>query len=178
LALVKAKKEEILAQYQEELAQAEALIWGHNLGMTVVDTEQLRQNLREAGAKTMVVKNTLLRMALEQRDAPWDPEMMQGANLVTFASGDLGKATKVVVDFARTHDRVFAIKGGMVSGSVIDAEGVRALSELPSREQLLAQVVGGIQAPLSGLVGVLTGVMRGLVTVLHGRQEQLEGSAS
>lgn len=178
MALSKARKEELLAQYQEELAQAEALIWGHNLGMTVADTEQLRHDLREVGAKAMVVKNTLMRMALEQQGAPWDPEMMQGANLVTFASGDLGKATKAVVDFARTHDRLFAIKGGMLSGEILDVEGVRALSELPSREQLLAQVIGGVQAPISGLVGVLSGVMRGLVTVLHGRQEQLGGSAS
>ncbi|MGI6380358.1 MAG: 50S ribosomal protein L10 [Anaerolineae bacterium] len=177
MALSKARKEELLAQYQEELAQAEALIWGHNRGMGVVDAESLRQNLREVGAKAMVVKNTLLRLALEEQGSPWDPDMMQGANLVTFASGDLGQATKAVVEFARTHERVFAIKGGMISGTIIDGDGVKALSELPSREQLLAQVVGGVQAPLTGLVGVLSGVMRGLVTVLHGRQEQLEGSA-
>lgn len=178
MALSRNKKKELLAQYQEELSTAEVLIWGHNLGMPVADTEQLRHTLREAGAKAMVVKNTLMRMALEQHDLPWDPDMMQGANLVTFVSGDLGKAAKAVVEFARTHDRLFAIKGGLVSGRLVDAQGVRDLADLPSREQLLAQVVGGIQAPISGLVGVLSGVIRGLVTVLHGRQEQLESSAS
>jgi hypothetical protein len=102
--------------------------------MGVVDAESLRQNLREVGAKAMVVKNTLLRLALEEQGSPWDPDMMQGALLVTFASGDLGQATKAVVEFARTHERVFAIKGGMISGTIIDGDGVKALTELPSRE--------------------------------------------
>jgi len=178
LALSREKKEELLAQYQEELAAAEALIWGHNLGLTVEDMEELRHGLREAGSKAMVVKNTLMRIALEQCDLPWDPEMMQGANLVTFAAGELGQAAKVAVEFARAHDEAFAIKGGILSGELVDAQQIRNLAYLPSRDQLLAQVVGSIQAPISGLVGVLSGVMRGLVTVLHGRQEQLESSPS
>jgi large subunit ribosomal protein L10 len=177
LALSRDKKEELLSRYQEELAAAEVLIWGQNLGLPVGDAEELRHGLREAGSRTMVVKNTLMRMALEQRGLPWDPEMMQGANIVAFASGDVGQAAKATVEFARTHDRVFAIKGGILSGQIVNAEQIRSLADMPSRDQLLAQVVGGIQAPMSGLVGVLSGVMRGLVTVLHGRQEQLEGSA-
>ena len=177
MALSREKKEELLDQYQKELAGAEVLIWGHNLGLTVEDAQELRHGLREAGSKAMVVKNTLMRLALEQSDLPWDPEMMEGANVVTFASGDLGQAAKAAVEFARTHDRVFAIKGGILAGELVDTQQIRSLADLPSRDQLLAQVVGGIQAPISGLVGVLSGVMRGLVTVLHGRQERLESSA-
>ena len=96
----------------------------------------------------------------------------------TFVHGDIPATIKTLNDFARERDVAFVLKGGMLSGRVITLDQVKALVSLPSRDVLLGRVVGGIQAPLSGLVSVLACVLRGLPNVLNARSKQLEGSAS
>jgi len=178
LALTRQEKEQILQSYEERLRRAQVLIWANHQGTTVQQVQDLRGQLRPLGAEAMVVKNTLMRLALEKTDLPVPAELLAGPSTVAFVYDEVAAATKVVTGFASANDRVFHIKGGMAGGKVIDARQVSSLTTLPSREVLLARVLGGIQAPISGFVGTLAAVMRGFMNVLNARAEQLEGTPS
>jgi large subunit ribosomal protein L10 len=178
LAVSHEKKGQLLAGYQTKITKAQLMIWANYKGLKVSQIQDLRKRLRASGAEAAVVKNTLLRKALESEHMAYDHAMMSGPVVVTFVHGDIPGAIKTLNDFARERDVAFVLKGGMLSGRVISLEQVKALVNLPSREVLLGRVVGGIQAPLSGFVGVLASLLRGLPNVLNARIKQLEGSAS
>ena len=178
MALTRQEKEQILQEYSDKLQRAQVLIWADYRGTTVAQVQDFRRQLRPVGAEAMIVKNTLMRLALERADLPVPSDIMAGPSAVTFVYDDVAVATKVVTGFASANDRVFHIKGGMAGGKIIGVEQVTTLTTLPSREVLLSRVLGGIQSPISGFVGTLAAVMRGFMTVLNARAEQLEGSPS
>ncbi len=175
LALTREKKADLIEEYGRRLARAQVMIWSRfgNLPTPVVNT--LRNQLRGLHAEVMVVKNTLMGRALEEAGLPVEPSLMAGPYMVTFVYDDIASVAKTLSDFARLNP-AFEIAGGLVGGKYADAAQVQSLSTLPSREQILAQVLGGLQAPMRGLVNVLAGTIRGLVTVLNERAKQLEGA--
>ncbi len=170
------QKEQLVHEYGERLARAQLIIWAENRGIRVSEMEQLRGQLRGVGAEIVVIKNTLMRLALEQTNLPRDSEVMGGPCAVTFAYDDVGAAARAVTDFARANPTVYRIKGGLAAGQVVDAGQITFLSRLPPRDVLLAQVVGGIQAPISGFVGALAAIIRGLLNVLNAHKDQLEAA--
>jgi large subunit ribosomal protein L10 len=176
LALSRQQKEQLLQGYAEKLEHAQVMVWAKYGGLTVAQVSDLRRQLRPSGAQAVVVKNTLLRLALEQKGLPVDAEMMGGSCVVTFINDNLPAAITALSAFARANDAAFQLKGGVVGGKLASTEQVSALATLPSREVLLARVVGGIQAPISGFVGTLAAVMRGLVNVLDAHSKQLQES--
>lgn len=178
MALSRKQKERIVKAYGERLARAQVLIWSRFEKVQFPEFQRLRATLRDAEAESVVVKNTLLEMALNEAGWPMSEEMAEGPNFVTFVYGDIAPAAKAVADFARDRSDRVQILGGIVDGQLIDGQGVQALTELPTREVLLARVVGGVQAPISGLVNTLAAVMRGLVNVLNAHRDQLEGANS
>jgi large subunit ribosomal protein L10 len=178
LALTRTEKEQVVQGYSEKLNQAQVVIWASFTGLTVAESTRLRRQLDEADAEMMVVKNSLMGIALEQAGLPTDEAFRNDANLVTFIRGDIAPAAKVLVDFASSSRDLVRIKGGLVGGGLATSEQVRSLTNLPTREVLLAQVLGGIQAPISGLVSVLAGTVRGVMNALNARIEQLEGASS
>lgn len=177
MALTREQKERIIQAYGERLGRSQVLIWSHYERVKFSEFEGLRATLRPLGAENVVVTNTLLRIALEEAGWPVNPGFGDGSNMVTFVYGDIAAATKAVTDFTRDKADRVQVLGGIVGDKVIGNEGVQALTELPSREVLLARVVGGIQAPISGLVGTLSAVLRGLLNVLDAHREQLEGAS-
>ena len=176
MAFTREKKEALVREYADRLARAQVMIWGEHRGVKVFQMEQLRRQLRPLGAEVVVIKNALMRLALDQADLPRDPEMMGGPCAVTFGYDDVGAASKAVTDFAGANAGVFQIKGGLVGGKLADATQIRLLTSLPPREVLLAQAIAGIQAPISGFVGALAAITRSLLNVLNARKEQLEGA--
>lgn len=176
MALSHSQKDSIVQGYSERVARAQVMVWGHYRGMTMPQMQDLRRQLRPVGGEAVVVKNTLMRRALEQAKIPVDNEMTAGPCLVTFMYGDLAAATKVVRDFARLNEAVFQVAGGVVGRKLATVEQINSLIALPSREAMLARVIGGMQAPISGLVGTLGAVLRGLVNVLDARAKQLDGA--
>ncbi len=124
----------------------------------------------------MVSKNTLFARALADAGWPTPAELFSGPAAVTFCFGELAPPAKTLSKWVR-DTKVLALRGGMIGQSVFNETGVEALSTLPGRDQLRAQVVGMLQTPISGLVNVLAGPVRGLMTVLNGRIGQLEQSA-
>ncbi|MCC6936498.1 MAG: 50S ribosomal protein L10, partial [Thermomicrobiales bacterium] len=131
--------------------------------------------LREHNAEVRVAKNTLTRIAARQHDMEaLEPELVGPTAIVT-AFDDPVQPAKVLSEFARSS-RILQIKSAMLEGQLIGADQVEALASLPSREVLVAKVVGGLSSPLYGIVGVLAAPMRSLMYVLQARAEQLGGS--
>ncbi len=175
MALTMKKKQELVQEYSERLGRTQVLIWSKYRGLSVAQVQALRGQLRGVGAEAVVVKNTLMGIALDEAHWQRDHDIMSGPSLVTFIYDDIAPATKVLVEFARRNADGLQIAGGLVGGRLATADQVRSLTDMPSREMLLAQVVGGIQAPISAFVGVLAASVRGIMNVLNARAEQLGG---
>lgn len=175
LPLTREQKEERLHEYVGALERAAGVILTDYRGLRVKDLEGLRRQLREVNASYEVIKNTLFRLALERAGKPAPQDLLQGPLAVAFVEDPVA-ASKVLTKFAR-DSKILQIRGALLGDRFVDAAGVETLSQLPSREELLAQVVGALQAPISGLVNVLAGPLRGLMNVLNARAEQLKGAA-
>lgn len=134
-------------------------------GMTVEDTDAMRQELSDRGLRLKVVKNSLAARALESVDKAEVASLLDGPS--AFLLGDDGPvgAAKAVADIGKKKP-LFVLRGAYVEGSVLSSEQAKELAKIPPREVLLAQILAGIQAPLSGLAGVLSGVSRQLVMVV------------
>lgn len=133
---------------------------------------QLRIGLAEAGTQFTVVKNTLARRAAIDTGREALVEHLVGPTGLAWVGGDPAVAAKVLDKFATTHKEKFTIKGGLLEGAVITADEISRLAKLPSREQLLAQLAGGVAAPLTGLAGSLNALIAGLARSLGAVQAQ------
>lgn len=178
MALTREQKQQLIDEYAERLGRAQVLIWSRYSAINVTQLTAFRRQVQATGGEIVVVKNSLMHRALEARGLPYSEDAMAGPNLVAFAYDDIAGTTKAVSDFARTSNERLAIVGGIVGGKVASVEQIRSLADLPSREVLVSRVIGGVQAPLSGLVGTLSAVVRGVMNVLNARVQQLEGSDS
>lgn len=159
---------------EERLRSASVVILTDYRGLTVGELTALRSKLREASVDYRVTKNTLLSRAAERAGVPGLAPMLAGPTAVAFGRDDPGALARILQEFIRQY-RKLEIKGGVVDGEVLGPEGIQALANLPSRPELLARVVGAIQAPLAGLLGVLAAPCRALVTALDALRQQREG---
>jgi large subunit ribosomal protein L10 len=146
-------------------------------GINVADMVTFRSRLREAGIEYRVSKNTLARFAADKSGREVIKEDLVGPTAIAFSYDDPVPAAKIVSEFARTS-RILQVRGALLGDRRIGPEDVTRLAELPSREVLIAQVLGGMKGPIAGLVNVLSGVPRNLVGVLDARRRQLEEGAS
>lgn len=145
-------------------------------GLTVAQITRLRRKLRELGTDYKVVKNTLTRLAAQDTDAQALDPYLSGPSALAFAKEDPVATAKALSDFAR-ESRVLEVRGGVLGGKPLGPDDVKALADLPPREVLLAQVVGGIQAPIAGFVFVLQGTLRKLVYALDAVRQKKEEAA-
>ena len=134
---------------------------------------ELRASCRENGILFTASKKTLVQRAFDDAGIDGDARVFEGAVAVAFGLQDEVAPAQVVAKFAKDH-KVVTLFGGILEGAFISSEKVEALSKLPSKEQLYAQLVGTINAPVSGFVNVLAGNMRGLVTTLGAIKDQKE----
>lgn len=168
------KKIDTVAELSELLGRSTLTILTDYRGLTVADMQNLRSQLRPLNAEVRVAKNTLARLAARQNEMEaLEPELVGPMAIVT-AFDDPVQPAKIVSDFARAS-RILQIKAAMLEGQLIGADQVEALASMPSREVLVAKVVGGLSSPLYGIVGVLAAPMRSLMYVLQARVNQLGG---
>jgi len=172
LAISKAKKEELVADYAERLRRSQAVILTDYRGLSVADIQSLRKRLRELDTGYQVAKNTLLRLALQEAGLPAVDHLLEGPTAIGFCYREVTPVARAVVEFSREKES-FVIKGGLVGRQTLGPAEVAALADLPSREVLLAHLLGAFQAPIAGLLRVFNGPLQGLMTVLKGRMEQL-----
>jgi large subunit ribosomal protein L10 len=152
------EKAQVVAEIKEKLQSSSGVVLADYRGLTVSQVTQLRAQLRQAGVEYHVLKNTMVRRAAQEVGIEGLDPYLEGPTAVAFSADPVAPA-KVLADFAKSA-KTFAIKGGVVEGKVIDMAGVKALADLPSREVLLAQVLRGMQAPLTGMANVLQGPIR------------------
>lgn len=169
--MARPEKVAVVEELTEKLRKGQGVIVTDYRGLTVKDMTQLRSELRKAGVEFKVVKNTLTLLAARNAEIEGLEPILQGPTAIAIGYDDPVVAAKAISEFAKKNDKL-QIKGGILSGKLIDADGVKALANLPSREQLLAQVLRGMQAPIAGLVNVLQGNLRNLVYVLEAIRKQ------
>ena len=145
-------------------------------GITVADDTKLRKELRESGDEYMVVKNTLLRLALKEAGISGLDHILEGTTAIALSKDNYVSGAKILAGFAE-KSKTFEIKAGFVDGGAIDANGVKELAALPSKEVLVAKVLGGFNAPITGFVTVLNGTMKGLVVALNAIAEKQAANA-
>ena len=170
------EKARVIEELAERLRGGTAVLVDYQ-GMDVAQSTQLRARSREAGVEFVVAKNTLTRRAADEAGVEDLSEYLVGPTALAFSEDPVASA-KLMAEFASQVES-FSLKGGLLEGGrVLDEAGVVALSKLPGREQLLAQVVGGISSPLTGLVNVLNNTVQGLVIALNQIAEQKQNAES
>lgn len=164
-------KEQVVAELAEKLKVAKASFLADYRGLTVDEVNDLRGKLREAGVEYRVVKNTLLRLAARDTGAACLDEHLAGPTAIAIAGDDPVAPAKILSDYAKANSK-FELKVGALDGKLLSLDEIKALSDLPSREVLLAKMLGSINAPVSNFVGVLAAVPRSLVQVLAAIQDK------
>jgi len=174
LAITKARKRELVALYRELLGDSQALVIASFRGLSVAETEKLRHAVRESGGRLMVVKNTLVKIALDESGYPLpeDASVFEGTTMVAFALQDPAATAKAVADFAKEHERALRIKAGYLGMQPVTAEQVKQLASLPPLPVLRAQLLGTIMAPASQLVRLLAEPARQLAAVVRAYSEK------
>jgi large subunit ribosomal protein L10 len=169
--MLRRDKEALVAEIAELLKDTESLLISDYRGLSVAELSELRGKLRQSGASFRVVKNTLAKIAAERAGRDGLAPLLTGPTAVTICGEDAVAAAKALADYARLHPAL-VMRGGLMADTVVDAAGVKTLAMLPSRETLLAQVVGTMAAPMTGLVTVLQGTISGFVRALSQVAEQ------
>lgn len=168
-------KEQLVAEFAEKLKMAKAAYLADYRGLDVEQATALRCKLHEVGVEYRVVKNTLLRLAAKDTDMECLDEQLTGPTAIAFANDDPVAPAKALVDFAKDH-KVFELKAGVLDGKLLSVADIKALSDLPSREELLAKMLGSMSAPASNFVGVLAAIPRSLVQVLSAIKDQKDAA--
>ena len=171
----KQSKEQVVAEFAEKLKVAKAAFLADYRGLNVDQTNALRRKLKEAGVEYRVVKNTLLRLAAKGTDTACLEEHLSGPTAIALAIDDPVAPAKALVEFAK-QNAVFELKAGMLNGKLIGPGDIKALAELPSREELIAKMLGSMSAPATNFVGVLAAIPRSLVQVLAAIKDQKEAA--
>ena len=156
MSLNRSEKEAVVAEVAGLAAQAQTLVMAEYRGITVADMIKLRSDARSKGVTLSVLKNTLARRAVAGSAFEVVADQMTGPLIYGF-SVDAVAAAKVVADFAKTNDKL-VIRGGAYGGKALDVNGVKQLASIPSKEVLLAQLLGLMQSPISRTARVLAAI--------------------
>lgn len=174
---VKEKKQATVDALHDKLESANSFYLTDFSGLTVKKVTELRRRLRSAGIEYVVVKNTLAERALEGLDVPNNvAEFFKGPTAVAISTTDSVAPAKVLVDFAKENDNKPAMKAAFVDGRGYTAAEVERLAKLPGREQLLAELAGALEAPMSQMLYLLQAKLQETVGLLEALRAQKEGA--
>ena len=169
------KKAQIIDRLQEVFSKCSVGILTDYRGLSTPEITILRRKLSESGVEYKVVKNTLARFAAQRAGKDDLASSFEGPVAIAFGYGGVVEPAKALTDYIRTSKVSLGIKGGFLGDRLLTSADVATLSTLPSREILLARVLGGMQSPMVTLVSCLTTPIRGIIGVLQARIKQLEG---
>jgi large subunit ribosomal protein L10 len=167
------EKEQLVSELRQKIAGARALYFTDFTGLNVKRMTELRRRLRRAGVEYVVIKNTLALRAVSESGLPAAP--LRGPTGVVL-SRDPVVAAKLLTDFAKENEQKPVVKGGLLEGQPVDEAQVKKLATLPPREQMLAELGAGLQAPLAGFLGALSALLQNFVGALEGLKQQREAS--
>ena len=157
-AIVLEQKKQVVAELTERLNNSVAGVIVDYKGINVADDTALRQELREAGVEYTVVKNTLLKLAIAGTELSGLDSVLEGTTAIATSADDYVAAARILNKFADTHKN-FEIKNGFIDKEVIDVAKISGLAKLPSREVLLANVLGAFQAPISAFARAIQAIV-------------------
>lgn len=166
-----AKKKQLVETLSEKIQGAKSFVLADYRGLTVEQDTELRSALRKANIEYKVVKNSMVRFAVKQNDLDELESHLVGPTSMAISSEDPIAPVKVLSEYAKKFKKL-ELKVGVVEGRITDLDGLKAIAELPSREELIAKTVGMFNAPIYGLVNVLDANIRGLVVALSAIAEQ------
>ncbi len=164
------QKKKLVAELSEELKNANIGVLVSYIGITVEQDTKLRKELRESGSNYRVIKNRILLRALQDAGISGLDEHLNGTTALAI-SDDYTAAPKILSKYAKDI-KSFEVKAGFIDGGVVNTEQIKALAQLPSKEVLVAQALGGLNAPIQGFANVLSGTVRGLVIALNAIAEK------
>jgi large subunit ribosomal protein L10 len=155
------------AQLRELIADASTFFLVDYQGLSAGDMHKLRARVRNAGGRLLVAKNTLINVVLKEHGVEGFESTLQGPTALVLVGEDPVAPAKALTDFAKEHPRDLpAAKGGRLQGSLVGPEALAKIAKLPSRNELYAQLIGVLQAPMVQLVGVLQAPPQNLVSVI------------
>lgn len=166
------EKEQVVDEVRQELQKASVVIVTRYRGLKVADMTRLRRELHASGSQYRVIKNTLARRAAQGTSFEGLTQFMTGPTGIAISTDPVAPA-KVLETFAKKNP-LLEVVGGVLNGTVINAAGISELAKLPSREVLIAQLLGTMIAPIQSFVGVLVAVPASLVRVLDRVRESKE----
>jgi large subunit ribosomal protein L10 len=165
------QKEELVGAIKDRFADSAAVIMADYRGLSVKEMQQLRNALRASGAELTIYKNSLTEIAMRELAMPDMTEYLSGPTGFVFIAGDPVAPAKALTAFAKDH-KALEVKGGLVENQVIDANGVKAIATLPSREELLAKLLGTMQHPMVGFARVLNGPVEAFARTVQAVADQ------
>jgi len=176
MAKTKEQKKELVNEYKDKIKNAKALYFIEMKGIGANETSAIKKELYDLDSSFNVVKNRLFQIALEEENLKSSDDTKDGQQAVIFASEEgLTTAAKIISDFIKETEKA-EIKSGILDDQIISREDVIELANLPGRDELIARVVGTMNAPITGFVTVLSGNMRNLVNVINAVKEQKESN--
>ena len=165
-------KQKIVSEIAEKLSKAVCGIIIDYKGISVEQDTKLRAELRSNNIEYFVVKNRLLKLALEKAEIKGLNNVLEGTTSLAISYEDPVTPAKVISKYTKELDNIFNIKAGFIDGEAADVKSIEALAKLPSKEMLIAMTLAGLNAPISGLVNVLNANIRGLAIALNAIAEQ------
>jgi len=169
------KKTEIIDRFKDDFSRCSIGILTDYRGLSNSEITTLRRRLGDSSVEYRVVKNTLARFAAERAGKTNLADSFVGPVAIALGYGDVIEPARILTDYISTSRSTLTIKGGFLGDRVLTSEEVSTLARLPSREILLAKLLGGMQGPIAGLVNCLSAPITGVARVLQARIKQMEG---
>ncbi len=173
MALSREEKEKRVAQYAEQLKESRGVILVDYRGLTVGEMEEIRNRIRPLAGRFQVIKNRLLHLALQEQEMAFPDDWLVGPTAVSFCTDEVPPVAKALVE-AGKETEMLSLKGGWMNESLLSAEQVRSIADLPPREVLLAQALGAINGPSRQVAGVIAGGVRQVLNVVQAYVDKLE----
>ena len=176
MGITRQKKEEIVSTLIDDLGGSGSIVLADITGINVEEITELRRDFREAGLSFTIVKNTLLRRVFGSVDVSEDEPvyaLVQGPTAIAFGKDEVAPV-RILKKFAMDHKGLPVIKGGFVSGESFSMEQMLDLADMPGRDELLAKLLGSMNAPLQGFVSVSSGLVKKLLYALNAIRESKE----
>ncbi|MCV2882437.1 50S ribosomal protein L10 [Actibacterium sp. XHP0104] len=170
----RAQKEKLVEELGQIFESSGVVVVAHYAGLTVAEMQDLRSQMREAGASVRVAKNKLAKIALEGKPCASIGDLLTGMTVLTY-SEDPVAAAKVAEAYAKGNDK-FVILGGAMGENALDQAGVKAVAAMPSREELIASIVGCIGAPASNIAGAIGAPASNIASILSTIEERAEAA--
>jgi large subunit ribosomal protein L10 len=167
----RSEKVAVVDEVKEKLSSSSAALLTEYRGLKVGELAELRRTLRKSGGEYKVYKNTLVRFAVRDLGIDIDEATLTGPTAITFVEGDAAAVAKALRDYSRTNANLI-LKGGVLGSKALSADDAKALADLPSREVLLAQLAGALQAPMAKLAGLLQALPRNMAYGLQALIDQ------